>query len=227
MAISAGILGRDQVESKRLRNGGKLDDIQFDAWFNCKFPDVGTLGWHPLESDITRATARNPMLVATGTGCDPGIPASHFVSACLLNDGHVHCFDEFELTDAALPSLAGRMENVLAVEHGKVFGGGYNAPFHSLLDVHGVRHFDSYVDGDERDDLFAKAFRLQSQDRLHVNPSTCPTLWRACEEQTFDIKGTMDRLPQTDYIFAMMHAIRACASVPIVPTHYSPPSKWV
>jgi hypothetical protein len=95
------------------------------------------------------------------------------------------------------------------IELGDAFGGGYNRPFHSMLEMLHIDHKDSNVEGTARDDLFSTAFKLQAKDLLYVNKLRCPSLWRACEEQTFDEKNEMDRLPLTHYIFAMMHAIRA------------------
>lgn len=215
LAIDAGILSQASVESKRMVNGGKLNDIEFDAWFNGVFPDLGTLGWHPIESSYNEDWVKNNLrqFVMFGTGCDPGIPQSHFIKMALLTNNQVHAIREFDIDDLHVDSIASYTPGILCVEHGHAWGGGYNAPYHSILQEHGVFHFDSYCDEDDGKRLFSDAFALQSKNNLYVNPLKCPSLWRACEEQTFDTDGKMDRLPLTHYIFAMLHGIHACKQI--------------
>jgi hypothetical protein len=211
LAFKAGILSRANIESKRMENGGKLDPVQFNAWFNCKFPDMGTMGWHPIESSHTRATLLKEVkhMAIMGTGGDPGIPVNRFVIVALLQNGEVHAIEELEISDMDLASLPRKTLGPILVEYGEVYGGGYNRPFHSMLDMLGVPHVDSNVDGDSRDALFSEGFKLQTKSLFYVNPLTCPNLWLGCEEQTFDDKGEMDKLPLTHWIFAWLHALRA------------------
>jgi hypothetical protein len=211
LAIAAGILSAQNIEAKKMCNGGKLSPVDFDAWYNCKFPDIGSLAWHPLESSLTieQLTKDSHKLVCFGTGGDPGAPVSRYGIAALLNDGEVHFIREFELVDQDLPSLASKSLGRIAIEYGTAFHGGFNYPYHSMLDMVGVKHVDSLVDGDARKELFAGGFNLQSANKLFVNPLTCPSTWRACEEQTFDDKGEMDRLPLTHWVYVMLHAVFA------------------
>jgi hypothetical protein len=228
LAFKAEILDRASIEAKKMENGGKLSPTEFDAWFNCKFPDLGTLAWHPIESSVTRADmlVDPARFVATGTGEDPGLPVNRFVIVSRLSNDEVHCIEEFELGDMDTGLIPTRSLGQIAVEYGKVFGGGYNAPYHSLLEMNGIKHLDSNVDGEARNDLFAGGFRLQSIGRLFVNPNRCPNLWRACEEQTFDESGEMDRLPLTHWIYAMLHAIRAATTRPLSWETISTRAKW-
>jgi hypothetical protein len=215
-AIDAGILNKANIEAKRMENGGKLSPVEFDAWFNCKFPDVGSLAWHPIESSLTRADLAKDVsrFVAMGTGGDPGAPVSRYEIAARLSNGEIHFIDEFELVDRDIPALPSRSLGPIAVEYGLVYHGGFNFPYHSMLEKDGVAHIDSYVDGQARKDLFSLGIGLQSKNRLFVNPLRCPNLWKACEEQTFDDTGEMDHLPLTHWIYAMLHGLFACSTRP-------------
>ncbi|MDY7080014.1 MAG: hypothetical protein SXV54_24305 [Chloroflexota bacterium] len=235
-ALDAGFLSRAHVMAKKRENGGKLSQVMFDAWFNCVFPALGTMGWHPLPTDLTYdwCDSHTQDVVSYATGCDPGLPINRFVTAVRLRDGHCHCIREFELGDQELAAWGRLGRGALWVEHGRAFGGGYNAPFHSLLDLQGVSHVDSYVDGwwsqgevRMRDVLFGDAFSLQNSDKLHVNPETCPVLMTACEVQTFDERGEMDRLDDTHWIFAMMHALRGVSTVQPGVSRGQAPAVWV
>lgn len=223
-AIQAGILSRANVEAKKLENGGKLDPISFDAWFNCRWPDVGDLAFHPGESTITERdllTIPPAQIVTLGTGCDPGAPLSRFATAVCFTSGEIHFIKEFEKGDMQMPDLNVMSLGILAVELGDMFSGGYNYPYHSMLDQNFVRHIDSNADGDDRLRLFNDAFSMQNKGEWLVNSKKCPNCRRACEEQTFDDDGRMDRLPFTHWILVMLHGIRACHSVNPRPVAYS------
>lgn len=215
MALDAGILNKENIEAKRMENGGKLSPVDFDAWYNCKFPDVGSLAWHPLESSLTieQLTKDRAKLVAFGTGGDPGAPVSRYAIAAFLNNYEVHIIKEFELVDADIGTLTTKALGKIAVEYGTAFHGGFNYPYHSMLDMANVKHVDSLVDGDARKALFSIGFALQNKNLLFVNPITCPLTWSACEQQTFDDKGEMDRLPLSHWVYVMLHACYAVREV--------------
>jgi hypothetical protein len=209
-ALKAGIVDRTHIEAKKMENGGKLNPTEFDAWFNCKFPDLGTLGWHPIESSLNERNAIGRQdLVQMGTGCDPGIPLSHYIKCILLTNGEIHAINEFDLDDIHVTDINSRNPGNLYAETGTAFHGGYNFAYHNILQIFNIHHQDSYVDGDEGNRLFGDAAGLQAKGKLFVNPHTCPNLWRGCEEQTFDTDGKMDDLPLSDYIFAWLHGIRS------------------
>ena len=209
-ALRAKIVDRTHIESKKMENGGKLNPTEFDAWFKCKFPDLGTLGWHPKESTLDeRYLIQHGDWSQIGTGCDPGIPLSHYVKCVALANGDIHAIKEFDLDDIHVTDIVGHAPGNLYAEMGIAFHGGYNFAYHNILQIFDIRHQDSFVDGDEGHRLFGDAAGLQALGKLYVNPHTCPNLMRGCEEQTFDINGKMDDLPLSDYIFAWLHGIRA------------------
>lgn len=230
LAIDAGILNAANIEAKKSENGGKLSPVEFDAWFNCKFPDEGDLAWCPLESDITRQWCLENIqrVVAFGTGIDPGIPACWCGIAALLDNGQVHFIEEFEVIWKDLPSITQKSLGDIAMEYGKAFHAGFNFPYHERFDELRIPHVDSHADGDARKSLFSNAFSLQANDKLYVNPKTCSTIWRACEEQTFNDKGEMDDLPLDHWIFVMLHGIHACQPpAPYALHSYDPTSSWL
>lgn len=217
-AIDAGILSRESVESKKRENGGKLSPIMFDAWFNCKFPNLSTMGWHPQKSylDLDDPGSWSHRIKSRATGCDPGIiegcTAGRFVNGVTIENDEgqheYHLIGEFELMDTETSTYRRYGTANLLVEDGHYWGGGYNTPYQSILKMSGIPYRSSGVDGDDREDLFERGFTAQALGRLFVHPGSCESVWSACEQQTFDDKNEMDRLPLTHWIFCMLHCMR-------------------